>query len=386
MSEGNGAIRAKSVSANSGGSVLITGGAGFIGANLAHRLAETGRSVVIYDNLSRPGVERNLAWLRAAYGDRISVQIADVRDLGELRRAVGQATQVFHFAAQVAVTTSLADPAEDFAINAGGTLNVLEAARRCATPPPVVFTSTNKVYGGLADLPVAPLPDRYAMVPGSSYSNGVAESRPLDFHSPYGCSKGAADQYVLDYARSFGLKAVVFRMSCVYGPHQCGTEDQGWVAHFLLHTLAGEPITLYGDGKQVRDILFIDDLVDAFLLAEHHIERLAGSAFNIGGGVANAVSLIELLDLIAELHHSRAAVRFGAWRTGDQRLYISDHRAFTRATGWRPRIDVPNGVERLYRWLVENPTAAVRRPSGSATNGAIRLHGRAPARQISNAP
>ncbi|MBV8664230.1 MAG: NAD-dependent epimerase/dehydratase family protein, partial [Hyphomicrobiales bacterium] len=248
--------------------VLITGGAGFIGTNLAHRLATAGRSVLIYDNLSRPGVKRNLARLRRAHPRRVAVEIADIRDLGSLRRAVDRAAQIFHFAAQVAVTTSLSAPAEDFAVNAWGTLNLLEAMRLRDDPPPLVVTSTNKVYGGLGDLDITALPTRYAIASGARYERGVDERRPLDFHSPYGCSKGAADQYVLDYARSFGLRTLVFRMSCIYGPHQCGNEDQGWVAHFLLQALAGAPITLYGDGRQVRDVLFVDDLVDAFLLAE----------------------------------------------------------------------------------------------------------------------
>ncbi|MBV9522938.1 MAG: NAD-dependent epimerase/dehydratase family protein [Alphaproteobacteria bacterium] len=344
------------------GRVLITGGAGFIGTNLAHRLASEGRSVLIYDNLSRPGVERNLAWLRRVHGDLVRAEIGDLRDFDALKRAVRGAVQVFHFAAQVAVTTSLRDPREDFAVNAGGTLNLLEAIRGSAKQPPLIFTSTNKVYGGLGDLQTVALPTRYAVPPGSRDASGIDEHRPLDFHSPYGCSKGAADQYVLDYADSFGLKTLVFRMSCIYGPHQCGTEDQGWVAHFLLCALAGKPITLYGDGKQVRDILYVDDLIDAMLEAERHIDRLAGHAFNIGGGASNAVSLAELLDLIGVLGSSRPQVEFGAWRAGDQRFYVSDHGAFTRATGWRPRVAARAGVERLYRWLREHRVAAEHPP------------------------
>ena len=333
-------------------SVLITGGAGFIGTNLAARLAASSVPVLIYDNLSRPGVARNLAWLRATYGDAVTVEIADVRDALALRAATARASAVFHFAAQVAVTTSLADPGQDFAVNAAGTFNLLEALRACANPLPLVFTSTNKVYGAIDDLALENRAKRYAPAAGRPF--GIDETRPLDFHSPYGCSKGAADQYVLDYARSYGLPAVVFRMSCIYGPHQRGTEDQGWVAHFLLRALADAPITIYGDGHQVRDILYVDDLIDAFLLAQRRMDRLRGQAFNIGGGSANTTSLIELIDRIALLHGRRPKVDYGAWRTGDQKYYVSDTAKFGRATAWRPRVTADEGVARLYHWLRQN--------------------------------
>jgi CDP-paratose 2-epimerase len=337
--------------------VLITGGAGFVGTNLADRLAEAGRRVIVYDNLSRAGVERNLAWLRARHGDRIEVRIADIRDRDALRAAVAGVGQVFHFAAQVAVTTSLTAPAEDMAINIRGTLGLLEAVRASAAPPALVFTSTNKVYGALEDVALETGPTRYAPAAAGPYVAGVDEKRPLDFHSPYGCSKGAADQYVLDYARSYGLDTVVFRMSCIYGPHQFGTEDQGWVAHFLLRALGRAPITLYGDGRQVRDILHVDDLVDAFLLAEASIERLRGQAFNIGGGPANAVSLLELLERIERLAGRRPETVFAGWRTGDQRYYVSNHGRFTSVTGWRPKIAAAEGIGRLYAWLGDNRAA-----------------------------
>jgi CDP-paratose 2-epimerase len=330
--------------------ILITGGAGFIGANLAHRLASDGHSVMVYDNLSRPGVEQNLAWLRRAHPDRIVGEIGDVLDVTSLTNAVRSACQIFHFAAQVAVTTAMLDPQKDFAVNAIGTLNLLEAIRACNTPPPLVYTSTNKVYGAVDDLPLETRPSRYGLPPDSD-RHGIDESRPLDFHTPYGCSKGTADQYVLDYARSYGLPAVVFRMSCIYGPHQFGTEDQGWVAHFLLRALAGKPITLYGDGRQVRDILFIDDLVDAFLIAQKEMPRLRGQAFNIGGGVGNSVSLLELIDRIAEIQGRRPTFLRRPWRQGDQRYYVSDHGRFSSATGWQPRISAEEGVARLDAWL-----------------------------------
>ena len=337
---------------------LITGGAGFVGANLAHRLLSEQRPVLVLDNLSRPGVERNLAWLREQHPAGLEVTIADVRDAKAVARAVARARQVFHFAAQVAVTTSLVDPREDFEINALGTLNVLEAVRARAEPPPVVITSTNKVYGGLEAIALGLDGRHYAPESEQIAAHGISEDRPLDFHSPYGCSKGTADQYVHDYARSYGLKTVVFRMSCIYGQRQFGTEDQGWVAHFLLRAIDGKPITLFGDGMQVRDILFVDDLVDAFLLAERHIDRLAGKAFNIGGGPGNVISLLDLLDRIERLHGRRPAVTFEGWRTGDQRYYVSDPRRFQQATGWAPRVGAEQGIERLYRWLRELRAAA----------------------------
>ncbi len=330
---------------------LICGGAGFIGTNLAHRLASQGGQVILYDNLSRPGVEKNLEWLKAEHGHRLEVHVADMLDRRSLRKAVAGADQVFNFAAQVAVTTSLVDPIDDFERNARGTLNLLEEIRRMDQPPSLIFTSTNKVYGGLEDVSLKLRGERYEPEDSLISRYGISEKRPLDFHSPYGCSKGCADQYVLDYARSFGLKTAVFRMSCIYGFHQCGNEDQGWVAHFLIKALQGEPITIYGDGKQVRDILFVEDLVDAFLLAQSNIEEVRGQAFNIGGGPSNTVSLLELLDVIEKLDGRRPRVAFDGWRTGDQRCYISDTRKFRLATGWKPRYSAPEGIEALYRWL-----------------------------------
>jgi CDP-paratose 2-epimerase len=331
--------------------VLIIGGAGFIGSNLAHSLARDGARVMLFDDLSRKGVEENVTWLRGEHGSRVELQVADVRNRPAVREAVASARAVFHMAAQVAVTTSLDDPRADFDVNASGTLEVLEAIRACASPPPLVFTSTNKVYGCLETVPLRCDDTRWSPVDSVLEARGIDESRPLDFRTPYGCSKGAADQYVLDYARSFGLRAVVFRMSCIYGPHQRGTEDQGWVAHFLLRALAGEPITIFGDGKQVRDVLFVDDLVQAFRLAWRDIDSLAGRAFNIGGGAANTLSLLELVQLVQRLIGKSPELAFEGWRTGDQRYYVSDTTAFTRATGWRAQIGPRTGVEALHGWL-----------------------------------
>jgi CDP-paratose 2-epimerase len=333
-------------------SVLITGGAGFVGTNLAHRLLCDGERVTVLDDLSRPGVRRNLEWLQEEHGDgRLTVAICDIRDAVSVTREVRRASAVFHLAGQVAVTTSIDDPVHDFEVNAGGTLNVLEALRRLDDPPPLLFTSTNKVYGALPDVDLEHAGRRWMPTDPTLRRRGVSEQRPLDFHSPYGCSKGTADQYVRDYARTYGLPAVVFRMSCIYGPHQCGTEDQGWLAHFLLSTLAGAPLTLYGDGCQVRDVLFVDDLVEAMLTALDHAGALSGRAFNIGGGPANSVSLLEVIEQAGELHGGAPEVAHGDWRTGDQRYYVTDTSAFRQATGWRPRVSVADGVERLYGWL-----------------------------------
>ena len=336
--------------------VLITGGAGFVGTNLAHRYLSEGFPVRLYDSFARAGVEQNARWLQETHGDLVQIEAADVRDPARLRDSVRRAAKVFHLAAQVAVTTSLVDPVADFEVNARGTLNVLEAVRACPDPPPLVFTSTNKVYGGLSDVALRVRDQRYEPESRDVRAHGIGEARPLDFHSPYGCSKGAADQYVLDYARTYDLPAAVFRMSCIYGPHQFGTEDQGWVAHFLLQAQLGRPITLYGDGMQVRDILYAEDLVNALVLAQDRIGDLSGQAFNIGGGAANSISLLNLLELIRETDGDAPNVCFEGWRPGDQRYYVSDTRKFQTATGWTPTVSAPRGIARLGRWLRENRT------------------------------
>jgi CDP-paratose 2-epimerase len=299
--------------------ILITGGAGFIGSNLADRFASEGHDVLILDALKRAGVERNLAWLKARHPERITAVIADIRDEEAAAEAARDAQAVFHLAAQVAVTTSLADPREDFDINLRGTLNLLEALRRRGDGTPLVFASTNKVYGDLADIALDQTNDAYLPRDPAIRATGISEERPLDFHTPYGCSKGAADQYVLDYARSFGVPTCVLRMSCIYGQRQMGTEDQGWVAHFLIRTLKGEPIMIYGDGCQVRDVLDIRDAVDAYAAALARIDRVQGRAFNLGGGPANAISLKQLLMQIETLTGRPVETAFSGWRAGDQR-------------------------------------------------------------------
>lgn len=337
--------------------VLVTGGAGFIGSNLADHLLSEGRRVRVFDNVSRPGVERNLTWLRARHGDRLQIRLGDVRDPQAVEAALRGTGSVFHFAAQVAVTASLSDPVADFEVNARGTLNLLEAVRRSPRRHGVVFASTNKVYGHLEDVALSVNGRRFEPA-DPALREGFDEGRPVAFHSPYGCSKGAADQYVLDYARTFGIPAVVLRMSSVYGPHQCGNEEQGWIAHFLVSALAGRAITLFGDGRQVRDPLHVDDLVDALVRAQDRVDKLTGRAFNIGGGPARATSLLELLDLVRELQGSAPAVEFSDWRIADQRYYVSDTRRFCSATGWSPKVGVAEGLARLHRWFVENPALA----------------------------
>ena len=330
--------------------ILITGGAGFIGSNLADRLAGDGHKVIVFDALSRPGVERNLAWLKANHGSRVSSIIGDVRDEDAVARAASNAKAVFHMAAQVAVTTSLADPREDFDINVRGTINVLDAIRMRGEPVPVIFASTNKVYGDLGDFDFDTLHDRYE--PKAFMARrGIDESRPLDFHTPYGCSKGAADQYVLDYCRSFGIPTVVFRMSCIYGQRQMGTEDQGWVAHFLIRALEGTPITIYGDGKQVRDVLDVGDAVNAYVGALNDIDAVRGRVFNLGGGPANAISLLELIDEIRSVTGRNIELEFEDWRQGDQRWYVSDTHAGRSALNLPPPRGWRDGVARLAQWL-----------------------------------
>lgn len=332
--------------------VLITGGAGFIGCNIADRLASEGHEVIVLDALSRPGVERNLQWLKDRHGQRIATVIADIRDEDEVARAAAEVKGVFHMAAQVAVTTSLVDPRDDFETNIRGTLNVLDAVRLRGEPVPVVFASTNKVYGDLGDLHLAMRDDRYEPE-GLFAARGMSEGRPLDFHTPYGCSKGASDQYVLDYARSFGIPTVVFRMSCIYGQRQLGTEDQGWVAHFLIRALNGEPITIYGDGRQVRDILDVSDAVDAYVRAFERATDVAGNAFNLGGGPANAISLLQLIDEMRAITDRKIAIDFQDWRQGDQRWYVSDTTkarevlGLARPLGWR------EGVAKLANWIAK---------------------------------
>jgi CDP-paratose 2-epimerase len=321
--------------------VVVIGGAGFIGTNLAQQLLDDGEEVVVFDNLSRSGVERNLDYLKGRFGDRLHTVLADIRDTTAIEDTVVNAKAVFHLAAQVAVTSSLVDPMQDFAVNAQGTLTILDALRRLSPETPLIFASTNKVYGALTDLGIEEFEGRYLPIDEALRRFGIDEGRNLDFCTPYGCSKGAADQYVLDFAHAFGLKTAVLRMSCIYGPHQFGTEDQGWVAHFLIRALSGEALTIYGDGKQVRDILHVHDAVD----------RVSGRAFNLGGGPANAVSIRTVLDEIALMTGRQVVCDQSGWRTGDQLYFVADTRRLSEAVLWRARIGWREGLRDLANWV-----------------------------------
>jgi CDP-paratose 2-epimerase len=332
---------------------LITGGCGFIGSNLARSLLNDGEHVVVFDNLSRKGTARNLDWLSSQQEPGFRFVQGDVRDFAALRDLVAENrfARVFHFAAQVAVTTSVENPREDFEVNALGTLNLLEAVRLSGQKPTVLFTSTNKVYGGMEDVRIA---DRGTNYDYEDLVNGVGEDRPLDFHSPYGCSKGTGDQYVRDYARIYDIPTVVFRMSCQYGPRQFGNEDQGWVAHFIIAAAKNRDINIYGDGKQVRDILYIDDLVAAFKAASGSISRTRGRVYNIGGGRANTISLLELTAILEEMHLRKIRLKFGDWRPGDQPVYISDIRRAEEEFCWKPAITKYEGIRKLADWVKQN--------------------------------
>ena len=332
---------------------FITGGAGFIGSNYAARLLERGEKVTLYDNLSRAGAPLNLEWLRNTYGDSSFEMVkGDVRDADSLRKAASAADVIIHLAAQVAVTTSVTNPREDFEINAQGTFNALEAARASSRKPIFLFASTNKVYGGMDDVKVVEEPTRWAY---DGLPFGAAETQPLDFHSPYGCSKGAGDQYVRDYARIYGMRTVVFRQSCIYGLRQFGIEDQGWVAWFVIAAVKGHPISIYGDGKQVRDLLFVNDLVAAYDAAIDHIDVTAGEVFNLGGGRDNTISIwTEFAPMLERMVGKELYVKHGDWRPGDQRVYISHIRKAERVLGWKPQINVEEGVRLLTAWVKEN--------------------------------
>lgn len=332
---------------------LITGGAGFIGSNYANRLIQRGDEVTIFDNLSRGGAEKNLKWLLESYGkNKFNFIQSDVRDLDSITDAAQGQQVIVHLAAQVAVTTSVEDPQTDFEINARGTFNVLEAARSQESKPVVIYASTNKVYGELEDLQVVEESTRYML---KNLPEGINESRGLDFHSPYGCSKGAGDQYVRDYFRIYGIPTIVFRQSCIYGLRQFGIEDQGWVAWFIIAVLKNHPITIYGDGKQIRDLLFIDDLLDAYDLAVANVSRCQGEVFNIGGGIENSISIwVEFSKILESISGKKIKVDRKDWRPGDQKVYISDISKIRDELGWNPKVNVENGITRLYNWAEEN--------------------------------
>jgi CDP-paratose 2-epimerase len=334
--------------------VLITGGAGFIGCNLAQAVVRAGHRVTLFDNLSRRGSEANLAWLRQTLGEGSFAFVqGDIRDYPSILAAAQGQQAIYHLAAQTAVTTSVTNPRPDFEINALGTFNVLEAARNAGENPVFIFASTNKVYGGMDDAQAVELETRYIL---PDYPAGVPESRILDFHSPYGCSKGSADQYVRDYARIYGLRSVVFRQSCIYGQRQMGVEDQGWVAWFIIAAVAGHPFTIYGNGKQVRDLLHVDDLVRAYQMATERIEVTAGRVYNLGGGPDNTLSVwAEFGPLLSEtVGHRVEPVAFADWRPGDQPVFVADVSKAASEFGWTPNVSVREGIARLTTWVKEN--------------------------------
>jgi CDP-paratose 2-epimerase len=336
--------------------ILVTGGAGFIGCNIAKRFLDKKAEVIIFDNLSRIGTVKNLEWLKKCTGDKLTFINGDVRNrqLMELlfnKPDIGKIDMVFHMAAQVAVTSSIINPREDFEVNAFGTFNLLEAMRTSKQRPVLINASTNKVYGKMESARIKETKTRYRYV---SLPKGISEKMPLDFYSPYGCSKGAADQYILDYARIYGIKTINLRQSCIYGPRQFGVEDQGWVAHFIISAVFNRPITVYGDGKQVRDILFIDDLVDAYLLAIDDIKVTSGKVYNIGGGASNSISLLEFIQMLEDSLGKKIVFKFEDWRPGDQKIYISDIKLAKKDFGWTPRINAKSGIGLLVKWVLEN--------------------------------
>jgi len=332
---------------------LITGGAGFIGSNYVHRLMKRGEKVRIFDNFVRAGAPRNLEWLKKEFGETaLDVVVGDIRDADRIAEAGRDADVIVHLAGQVAVTTSVTNPREDFEVNALGTFNVLEAARLSGKKPIVLYSSTNKVYGGMDDVEVVEDESRWHY---KDLKFGASEEQPLDFHSPYGCSKGTGDQYVRDYYRIYDIPTVVLRQSAIYGPRQFGIEDQGWLAWFVIAAVMDRPITIYGDGKQVRDMLFVDDLMNAYDLAIANIEVARGQVYNMGGGIGNVLAVwSEFGPMLEKLLGRKIKVAHGDWRPGDQRVFYADYRKAERELGWKPKVNLEEGIERLFQWVQEN--------------------------------
>lgn len=331
--------------------IIITGGAGFIGSNAAAYYLSNKSDVVVFDNLSRKNTDKNLAWLKTL-GGRFTFIRGDLRSVSDLNKLVGflkKADAVLHLAAQVAVTTSLKRPYEDFEINTIGTLRVLELMRKTKSQAKLIYASTNKVYGDMNDVAITRTDTRYEYI---DLPHGIHERQPLNFYSPYGCSKGAADQYVHDYSKIYGLDTVVFRQSCIYGPRQFGVEDQGWVAWFMIAALLGKQITVYGDGYQVRDLLYVDDLIRAYELAYKAKNKSRGNIYNIGGGSRNTLSVWnEFQPILERLFKRNMHARFQPERPGDQKIYISDNRKAKRDFGWEPKKPLDQGLSELYTWL-----------------------------------
>jgi len=329
---------------------LVTGGAGFIGSNYVHRLIQRGETVTVFDNLSRAGAPRNLAWLEETFGkNAFRLVVGDVRSADQMVEAAKEADVIVHLAGQVAVTTSVTNPREDFEANALGTFNALEAARASECDPIFLYASTNKVYGGMDDVKLIEDSTRWLY---ADLEYGCAENQPLDFHSPYGVSKGTGDQYVRDYSRIYGLRSVVFRQSCIYGPRQFGVEDQGWLAWMMIAAVTGKKITIYGDGKQVRDVLHVNDLLNAYDAAIEKIDVAKGQVYNMGGGTRNVLAVwVEFGPILERLLGKTIEVERGDWRPGDQKVFYADYRKAQRELGWEPKIDLEEGIETLFEWV-----------------------------------
>ena len=332
---------------------FITGGAGFVGSNYVHRLVQRGENVTVYDNLSRAGAPKNITWLEDSFGkDAFKLIVGDLRDDRLLTESAKDADVIVHLAGQVAVTTSVINPREDFEANALGTFNALEAARLSERNPIFIYSSTNKVYGGMEDVEVIEEATRWLY---KDLVEGASEEQPLDFHSPYGCSKGTGDQYVRDYARIYGLRSVVFRQSCIYGPRQFGIEDQGWLAWMMIAAVTGKQITIYGDGKQVRDVLHVNDLLNAYEAAIEKIDRAKGEVYNMGGGSRNLLAIwAEFGPILEKLLGKRIEVARADWRPGDQKVFYADYRKAKHELGWEPKIDLEEGLELLFDWVQAN--------------------------------
>ena len=333
--------------------IFITGGAGFIGSNCTDYFLQQGHTVALFDNLSRIGSRLNLEWLDERHGNRqLMVIEGDVRDYQALADAIPGSDVVIHLASQVAVTLSVKDPREDFEINALGTFNVLEAVRHYCPEAAFLYASTNKVYGGMEDVHILEKESRYIY---ADYSKGIPESYPLDFHSPYGCSKGTGDQYTRDYARIYGLRTVSFRQSCIYGQRQFGVEDQGWVAHFVIAAVMKRKLSIYGDGKQVRDLLHVSDLIQAYELGITKMDDICGEVFNLGGGPDNTLSIwAEFRPLLESLAGRTIPVSRGDWRPGDQQVFVANIEKAADMLGWQPKVSPTEGIGDLYDWVAAN--------------------------------
>jgi len=332
---------------------LITGGGGFIGSNYAFRLIQRGERVSIFDNLSRAGAPRNIAWLKDQFGENgFNLIVGDVRNAGQMLDAAKDANIIVHLAGQVAVTTSVTNPREDFESNALGTFNALEAARLSKRDPIFLYASTNKVYGGMEDVQLKEDDTRWLY---ADLEYGCSESQPLDFHSPYGVSKGSGDQYTRDYSRIYGLRSVVFRQSCIYGPRQFGIEDQGWLAWMMIAAVTGRKITIYGDGKQVRDVLHVNDLLDAYDAAIEKIDIAKGQVYNVGGGKRNVMAIwAEFGPILERLLGKPIEAAREDWRPGDQRVFYADIRKAQQELAWSPRIDLEEGLDLMFEWVKAN--------------------------------